>query len=62
MPKRTVETLFIALLTAAIWSLLMLGVAKVAEDHQKAEQQRLRNNFSPMSTSPEVQEAYDAIR
>lgn len=46
----------------SVWATVMVMFVKLGTDHKEAEQKRLRDSYSPMSDSPEIQEAYDAIR
>ena len=46
----------------SVWAMVMVCVVKMAKDHNKEENKRLREIYSPMSDSPEIQKAYDEIR
>jgi hypothetical protein len=54
--------LIFILIMLGFTTLFFIGIFKLAKDHKEAKQQRLRELYSPMSDSPEIQEAYDAVR
>lgn len=60
--KRADHSLWISLLI--IFLMLWGGYSIIKSEQDKKEKERkeyLRNNFSRMSTDPEIQEAYDEI-
>jgi len=56
------QHLIFAIVMISVWAVVMFSFLKIASDHKEDRQENLRENFSPMSENPEIQEAYDAIR
>jgi len=56
------KLIFFVLLIGAWLFVLIWFMQKGMEEKEKKENERLREVYSPMSDSPEIQKAYDEVR